>query len=188
MTIVTKRLMGWAAFVASVLMIPVIAMQFTDEVKWSLSDFIIMGTLLLSIGALYEVVGRRSKDTIYRISFGLGLLGAFLLLWVNGAVGIIGNEDQDANLLYGAVLGIGFIGALISRFKARGMSITLWSAAAATILVPILAFILWPPPAISWSPGVVRVFMLSGFFAMIFATSAVLFRRSAENENPTSKL
>ncbi|NJN42385.1 MAG: hypothetical protein HC811_09355 [Flammeovirgaceae bacterium] len=183
MTVVTKRLIRWAGFVACVLMIPFIAMQFSDEVKWSLTDFILMGTLIFSFGVVFELIGRKSKNTLYRIAFGLGLVGAFLLFWVNGAVGIIGNEGQDANLLYVAVFAVGLIGSLISGFKPKGMSNTLYTAAVVQMLVPIIALIVWPPPAISWSPGILRVFLLNAFFASLFAASAILFRRSVNEEN-----
>ena len=178
MLIEKKRLIRWAVFVACALMIPLIAMKFTDKINWGLFDFVIMGAVLLGIGIAYELIARKFKKTIYRVAFGLGLLGAFLLFWVNAAVGLIGNEGQDANLLYGAVFVIGLVGALMSRFKPKGMSITLYSAASVQMLVPAIALIIWPPPEISWAPSVVGVFLLSGFFALLFFVSGMLFKRA----------
>lgn len=178
-----KRLIGIALVVALLLLIPLLAMQFSSEVNWDLSDFVIMGTVLLGIGISYELVARRSSRTVYRIAFGTGLVGAFLLFWVNGAVGIIGNEGQDANLLYGAVFIVGFVGAFIARFKPKGLSITLFVATATQMLVPVIALIIWPPPTTSWSPGVFGVFLLSAFFALFFLASALLFRQAAANGN-----
>ena len=83
-----KRLTVWVVAIGLLLMIPLLGMQFTDEVNWEFSDFLIMGTVLLAIGLLYELIARRSGKTIYRTAFGVGLLGAFLLFWVNGAVGL----------------------------------------------------------------------------------------------------
>lgn len=167
--------------IIAILLIPLIAMQFSQEVQWSVSDFIIMGAVLTGVALAYEFVSRRSEKTLYRIAVGVGLAGAFLLFWVNGAVGIIGNENQPANLLYGSVYVVGFFGALLSRFKARGMYLTLLFTALVQMLVPVLALIIWPPPATSWSPGVFQVFYLNAFFAGIFGLSAVLFRMAAQD-------
>ncbi len=176
---ITKRLTVWAVVIALILMIPLVAMQFTDEVVWDLFDFIVMGGLLLGVGLAYELVARRSEKTVYRVAFGVGLAGAFLLLWVNGAVGIIGTEGQPANLMYGAVFAVGLIGSLMARFKPRPMARTLFAAALTQMLVPVIALLIWPPPATSWAPGVFGVFVLSAFFAMLFVISALLFRKAA---------
>jgi len=181
----TRRLVVWAAVVAFILLIPLLAMQFTDEVVWDLADFIVMGGLLFGVGLAYELVARRSEKTVYRGAFGVGLAGAFLLFWVNGAVGIIGNEGQPANLMYGAVFAVGFIGSLMARFKPRGMARTLFAAALTQMLVPVIALLIWPPPVTSWAPGVFGVFVLSAFFAMLFVGSALLFRRAGD---PWSKI
>ena len=168
----------WAVVVALILMIPLVAMKFTEEVNWDLFDFVVAGGLLLGVGLAYELMARRSEKTVYRVAFSIGLAGALLLFWVNGAVGIIGNEGQPANLLYGAVFAVGLIGSLMARFKPRGMARTLFSAALVQMLVPVIALIIWPPPVTSWAPSVFGVFVLSGFFAMLFVVSALLFRRA----------
>ena len=180
-----KRLLVWAGIVALLLLIPLIAMQFTSEVNWDFTDFAIMGAVLFGIGFAYELIAGRFVNTVYRTAFGVGLLGAFLLFWVNGAVGIIGNEGQPANLLYGAVFVVGLIGALIARFKAKGMAITLFVVAGVQLLVPVLAYIIWPPPVTSWSPSIIGVFLLSAFFALLFLISGLLFRK-AKNESETA--
>lgn len=174
-----KNIIRIAVVVGLLLLIPFVAMQFTDEVNWDLFDFVIMGAVLFSIGLSYELIGKRSSKTVYRAAFGAGLLGAFLLFWVNGAVGIIGGENQPANLLYGAVFVVGLIGSLIARFKPRGMARTLFTAAGIQVLVPVAAFFIWPPPTTSWSPSVFGVFALSVFFAILFLLSAILFQRAA---------
>jgi len=72
------------------LLIPLIAMQFTDEVNWGLFDFIIAGALLLSTGLLFELIMRKVKTVNYRIAISLILLLALLLIWAELAVGIFG--------------------------------------------------------------------------------------------------
>ncbi len=85
-----KRLIGIVLTVAFLLLIPLIAMQFTDEVDWSLFDFIIMGILLLGTGLMCELVMRKVKKTGNRIAIIIAILAAFFLIWAELAVGIFG--------------------------------------------------------------------------------------------------
>lgn len=179
MVIPFKRLLFWLASVVLILLVPLIAMQFMGEVKWDILDFIVMGTGLMSIGLVYELIIRRSPKRTYRIAFGLAIAAVFLLFWVNGAVGIIGNEGQAPNLLYMATIATTLIGSLISQFKSQGMSVTMFVAAGVQMLVPVVGLLIWPPPATSWSPGIAGVFLLSSFFALLLLVAAVLFRRSS---------
>ena len=88
------RIAAWAT-AALILLVPLIAMQFTDQVVWDLADFAIFGALLVGVGVTYELVVRKTGDTAYRAAVGVALAAAFLLVWVNGAVGIIGSENND---------------------------------------------------------------------------------------------
>jgi hypothetical protein len=176
---ITKRLTVWAVVVALLLMIPLVAMQFSVEVNWDLFDFVVMGGLLFGVGLAYELVARRSERTVYRVAFGVGLAAAFLLAWVNGAVGIIGNENQPANLMYGAVFAVGIIGSLMARFKPLGMARTLLAAALVQMSVPVLALIIWPQVSCG-AAGVFGVFVLNAFFATLFVISALLFRHAGD--------
>ena len=90
MTFQNKRLVGIMLTVALLLLIPFIAMQFTDEVDWSLFDFVIAGVLLLGTGLLCELVMRKVKKIEHRIVICVGLLAALFLVWVELAVGIFG--------------------------------------------------------------------------------------------------
>ncbi len=92
MTIQNKRLKGILFTVAVLLLIPFIAMQFTDQVKWGLFDFVIMGVLLLGTGLMIEFVLRRIKEVRYRIVVVAILLILFLLTWAELAVGIFGTR------------------------------------------------------------------------------------------------
>ena len=85
-----KRLIGIVLTVAILLLIPLIAMQFTSEVDWTGSDFIIMGILLLGTGLLCELVMRKVKKPEYRFVLIAVILGAFFLIWAELAVGIFG--------------------------------------------------------------------------------------------------
>ena len=178
MRIPLKRILVWLTGIAMLLSIPLIAMQFSTEVQWQLSDFLIMAIALGVLGLSYEWIARRSDKLKYRIAFALALAGLFLLFWVNAAVGIIGNEAQPANLLYGLVFITGISGGVISKFKAPGLAKTTAAMALVQMMVPVMALFIWPPPETSWSPGIPGVFALSAFFALLFLIAALLFRQT----------
>jgi hypothetical protein len=74
-----------------ILFIPLIAMQFTDEVKWTLFDFVIAGILLIGTGLICEFTWRKIKKIKYRIAIILAILVVFLIIWAELAVGIFGS-------------------------------------------------------------------------------------------------
>lgn len=86
-----KRLIGIVLGVALLLFIPLIAMQFTNEVDWDLRDFVIMGILLLSTGLAAEFVIRKVKSTESRLVIIGIILLVFFLIWAELAVGIFGS-------------------------------------------------------------------------------------------------
>lgn len=85
-----KRLIGITLTLAILLLIPLIATQFTDEVNWSVADFVVAGALLLGTGVLCELVMRKIKKLKHRIIIIAGILTALLLIWLELAVGIFG--------------------------------------------------------------------------------------------------
>jgi peptidoglycan/LPS O-acetylase OafA/YrhL len=85
-----KRLIGIVLAVALLLLIPFIAMRFTDEVNWTRIDFVTAGVLLLGTGLMCELVLRMVKKIEYRIAICVAVLAAFLLIWIELAVGLFG--------------------------------------------------------------------------------------------------
>lgn len=85
-----KRLVIILAVAGSLLLIPLIAMQFTNEVSWEMNDFVIMGILLFGTGLLCELVLSKVKSMEGRIVLCGAILLAFLLIWAELAVGIFG--------------------------------------------------------------------------------------------------
>ena len=90
MTTQNKRLTGILLTVALILLVPLIAMQFSSEVTWSPTDFVAAGILLLGTGLSCELVMRKVKKIEYRIAICAAILLAFLLIWIELAVGIFG--------------------------------------------------------------------------------------------------
>ena len=92
MNIQKIRLICIFVVVALLLLIPWIAMKFTDEVKWNWFDFLVAGTLLLGTGLMCEVVLRTVKKIQYRIAICAVILFLLFFLWAELAVGIIGTR------------------------------------------------------------------------------------------------
>ena len=76
--------------VGTILLIPLIAMQLTNEVNWSLFDFIIMGAMLTITGLLGEIIFKKVKIVKYRMALYVVVAIIFLLTWAELAVGIFG--------------------------------------------------------------------------------------------------
>lgn len=105
---------------AALLAAPAVAMQFTSDVVWTASDFALAAPLLFGGLALFELLAGRVAGRSRRILIGALLLGAVLLVWVNGAVGIIGDEGNPANRVFPIVALVGVvIVALLARPGSR---------------------------------------------------------------------
>ncbi len=85
-----KRFIAIMLTVTFLLLVPLIAMQFTQEVNWTLSDFAAAASLLLVTGIVCEFVMRRVKKVQYRIAICVAILAIFFLVWIELAVGIFG--------------------------------------------------------------------------------------------------
>ena len=119
-------------------------------------------------------------NTMYRFAVGVALAAAFILVWLSLGVGIIGRDGDPANLMYFGVLAVGIIGALIARFRPRGMARALFATALAQTSVLVIALI--AGLGYPWS-GPLELSALNGFFVALFIGSAWLFRRAA-HERP----
>jgi hypothetical protein len=171
-----RRLARLVLSVGLLLMVPLLAMQVTDQVIWTVTDFAVAGVLLLCTGLMYELAARETHPFAYRAAVAVALGAALILIWLNLAVGLIGSEADGANLMYVGVLGVGIIGAIIARLRPQGMARALFAMALAQALVTGLALIfqLGAP----WSPPM-EIILLNGFFVAVFVGSALLFRRAA---------
>jgi hypothetical protein len=85
-----KRLIVILSAITALLCIPLIAMQFTNEVNWTVSDFVIMGILMFGTGLLCELILRLVTTTRNRIILCGAILILFLLTYVELAVGLFG--------------------------------------------------------------------------------------------------
>lgn len=74
-----------------ILSIPLIAMQFTKEVNWTLSDFLIMGILLFITTFTIDFVLKKFKTLKSRLILVVATLALLILVWAELAVGIFGS-------------------------------------------------------------------------------------------------
>lgn len=149
------------------LLLPALAMQFTSEVQWDETDFLVFAVMLAAACGAIEVASRLSENGSYRMAAIIATGVSFLTVWANLAVGMIGSEENPFNLLFGAVLACALIGAVLVRFQARGMAVVMLVAAAAQLALAAIGHASDPR---------------GGTFSMVFAVpwllSAALFRRA----------
>lgn len=169
------RVLGWGCAVA-LLALPFIAMQFTSEVDWSPIDFVVMAILFAMAGLAIELAVRASAKISYRTGAAVAALAGFLLVWVNLAVGFLGDEGNPANLLFVAVLAIAAGGAFVARGRPDGMARAMIAAAAVQALIGALALVA-PLGSPGW-PGVYEAVLGTTLFCGLWLLSAWLFRRA----------
>ena len=148
--------------------------------NWDLLDFLAFGAMVAVVLVVVTLAWRRARNRAYRGAMTVAVLGAFFLVWVNGAVGIIGNEANEANLLFFGVLAVAVLGSVLARFRARGMALTLYATALAQVLVAVFAITrglgatgpIWPRD----------ILVLTAIFSLFWVLSGWLFSRAAKYE------
>ena len=159
---------------AVLLALPAIAMQWQVEgVDWTASDFVAMGVILAIACGSFELVMRLSGDWQYRAAGAVAIGAGFLLVWANLAVGLVAGGPNAFNLGFMGVLGIGVVGALATRFDARGLSNTLLAMAAVHAGVVALALLLGPDA---------RGASLTALWLLPWLLAAALFRRAGREK------
>jgi hypothetical protein len=144
---------------------------------WTLSDFIFAGAMFAIVGGLFELAVRASGSWAYRGGAALALLAGFLLVWINGAVGIIGNEDNPSNLMFFGVIAAALLGAIIGRFSAGGMARAMTVAAAINAVIGIGVFV--AGAGATEPPGRLGLLLLIETFALMWLLSGWLFSKAA---------
>lgn len=169
-----KRMIILGLAVVCVLLVPLVAMQFTGEVDWSFSDFVFAAVVLFGAGLTYILIARTSGNIAYRAGIGLAVATGLLVVWANGAVGLIGNEREPANLMYYGVLAVGFNGAIAARIRPRGMALASFATALATALVAVIALVAgmqhYPESSVA------EILTVNGFFVELFVVTGLLFQ------------
>ena len=173
-----RSVVGVALATAFMLLIPLLAMQITDEVAWNVFDFVFAGALIFGTGLTYVLVARKAGNTAYRFAVGVALAAAFLLVWGNAAVGI---TDSGADLMFLWVPAVGIIGAIIARFQPRGMARAMMATALAQASVAVIALVAGIVPAYN---SAFEVLGITGFYVALFVGSALSFRHAGRGRTP----
>jgi len=165
------RLIGWGV-VALVLLLPLVL-----GADWTLFDYVVAGALLGGAGLVLELVTRASGSLAYRVGACVAVAAGVLLIWVNGAVGFLGDERNPANLMFAGVIATAVLGAVIAGFRAKGMAWAMFAAAAAQVSVGVIAWALgWTSPG---DAGLYEVVMGTSVFGALWLLSGGLFRKAA---------
>jgi hypothetical protein len=168
------RIAGWGTAVGLILL-PLV-MQFTGEGAWTPGDFILAILMLGSVGLWLELTVRKGNHA-YTMATGLALLVSFLSFWFTGAVGIIGSENEDSNLLFLGIVLVALAGSAVALFRPEGMAVAMRVAAAAQAAVPVIASIIGDSNmGAIWAPEVI---VLTIVFTSMWLASARLFRAAA---------
>jgi hypothetical protein len=171
------RAAAWGG-AALLFLLPVAAEQLWAEMAWTASDFVFWGVMLLLALGAFEASMRASRNWAYRAGAVVAIGSAFLLVWVNGAVGIIGSEDNPANLLYAGVLTLAIGGAVGAGARPQGLARSLTATAIAQVLVGALAL------ARGWGAGtepnwLAAIVGATAVFGAAWLLAAWLFRAAA---------
>lgn len=158
------RIAGWGLG-APLLLLPFIAMQFSTEVDWTVSDFVFAGGLIAMVGLAYELTLRMSHDLVYRAAFAVALATAFLIVWANAAVGMIGDGPNAYNLAFLGVIALLVLGSAGVRGRPAGMVCLILMCAVLHGCVALAG------ATIDWRGGI-----MSGIFVFPWLVSAALFR------------
>lgn len=81
------RTVLWAG-IGALLLLPMVAMQFTREVAWDGMDFLAAAVLLAGVGASIELAVRLVDRSMLRTLIIAGVVMVATLIWADAAVGI----------------------------------------------------------------------------------------------------
>ncbi|ANU08832.1 hypothetical protein [Paraurantiacibacter namhicola] len=165
------RIAMWGVLLA-LLSLPALMMQLSGEWAWTAIDFILAAILLGFLGLGGELAMRIGRPGPARIGIALAALTAFLTLWSNAAVGIIGAEGEAVNIWFTASTLLGILASALVRLRANAMR---WIAAALS-LVPSIAGLqaeaTMPGHGVEW--GILAVLTL------MWVVASLCFARAAK--------
>ena len=184
MAIPNWSVIRWVLVTAAVLLVPFLAMQLdwqvpdpgsgTGGVNWGPLDFAIIGVLVLGTGLLYEYASSRAGTFAHKVAAGIAVAAGLFLIWVNLAVGMIGDEGHPANLMYLVVLAVALVGAAISRFEPREAALAMFATAGAHALVAVIAL----------ATGLGPTLLADAFFVAAWVASGLVFRQASVASSP----
>ena len=164
------RIAGWSAALA-LLLLPAIAMGFTDEVDWTALDFVFAAVLIFSLGMGLEIAVRVGRGGMHTLGLAIAAVAGFLTLWANAAVGFIGAEGEPVNIAISLMVVAAAIVTLAVRFRPKILRFVFAGVALGQIASGVYATSAMPGHEVEW--GILIV------FAGIWSTAALCFHRAA---------
>ena len=160
----------------AVLLIPLVGNATVEGWNWTWRDFAVAWAVFAATTLFFRfLVTRPAANFSYKAGAALGVAGGFLITWITMAVQVIG-DDNPGNLLYLLTVLGGFAGVFAARFRPAGLARVAFGMAAVLLCIPVVAVWLWPA---DFSPGYLKVQLLSGGFAGLFGASGLCFRHAA---------
>jgi len=95
---------------------------------------------VIILGAVIGFIETRKHPRAYRFGMVFALMTALLIAWANPAVGMIGNESNQANLMFLAVFAVAIIGGAVAGFRPRGMALAMFAAGGAQLLIGVISY------------------------------------------------
>lgn len=173
------RLVLWSGATGLLITPAVMMLQSADGWLWTPLDFVFAAVLLYGTAGLIDLAIRKGGSLAYRLGAALAVLTAFLLIWINGAVGVIGDENNPANLMFIGIVAVALAGSALRRFEAQGM------ARATLVAFGLTALLAVATPILGWGadepPGTARLTILIGGFAAMWGLSSALFTKAAHD-------
>lgn len=168
---INPHLLGWSAAAA------LLAVPFVAGAPWTPADYVFAAVMLGVAGGAIELGQRASTGLAYRAGALIAVAAAFMLVWINAAVGFFGSEDNDVNAVFGLVLLVAVGGTLLARLRASGVARAMAAAAITQLAIGLTGL------AAGWAtPGPIGVRTTlggTGFFCALWLASAALFARAA---------
>lgn len=158
------------------LLIALLGNTFVEGWNWPPRAFVLLWTVLAVAALVYKLIATRPGAVpAHRLAAALAVLAGFLIFWMSIGPKIIG-EENPGNLLYLLAILLGLIGVGFSRLQPARLAKVAFGMAAALLVIPVVAVLLWPA---NFDHSYARVQLLSAGFAAVFVTSGLLFRRAA---------
>lgn len=166
-----------AIVTALIVMLPILGNHFVEDWHWDVRGFVLFGTIIFSLAFSFQFITRNIHTAAYRYALGLTLVFSFTVFWGNWVQAA--DDVNPAALAYLIVPVVGVIGAVIARFRAKGMSLALSAMAITQAVLLARAFIIRNPDLTPWTAPVIRGFVGNTINLAAFVVAALLFRKAA---------
>lgn len=170
-----RRTLLWAGG-AALLLVPFLLRLLTGNPPWGAIDLLLLAVLIFLPIFLYDASTSRMTSRLSKVAIATALLNGAFLVWGVLSMGVIGDTDHPANLLYAAVIASALAGGYVARLDPAQMKRAMLATAAVQCAVTVIALVgqLGQP-----ANEPLELLGLSGFFVIMWLISATLFDRAS---------